>query len=69
VRLFPCFTAGPTLTPYHSGCTRLVSNFLLGEIKGIPNLNQPIADIRDNAKAHYLALIRPEIHGKRIVIC
>lgn len=41
----------------------MITKVMKRDIPGLPNIKFPTVDVRDVARAHYLALITPGIQG------
>ncbi len=67
--IIPGGILGPTLgdTNFHSGS--LVKQMLTGEMKFLPNVGLGLADVREVALAHILAVERPEVSNGKRYIC
>ena len=46
----------------------MIAKIMRRGIPGLPNIMFPTVDVRDVAKAHYLALVTPGIQGQRFII-
>lgn len=67
VTIHPEFIVGPSLIKERHSSADGIAKMMMREIPGIPFLILPSVDIRDVARAHYLALITPEIQGQRFI--
>jgi len=72
--IHPMFITGPTLytdssliNGFESG--ELVVKIMTGKFPMVPNLRMGISDVRDVAKAHLLALEKPEAVNQRFICC
>ncbi|KAJ1366876.1 hypothetical protein KIN20_027658 [Parelaphostrongylus tenuis] len=66
--LNPTFVVGPLLIDEEGASISLMRRFINGEMPAVPELNLACVDVRDVAKAHVEAMIRPESDGERILI-
>ncbi|KAI6173805.1 NAD dependent epimerase/dehydratase family protein [Aphelenchoides besseyi] len=66
--LNPTFVIGPLLTNTLGASVTTMKKFLNFEVPGIPPLQMGMVDVRDVARAHILAMQRPETDGERILI-
>ncbi|KAI6205698.1 hypothetical protein M3Y94_00821900 [Aphelenchoides besseyi] len=66
--LNPTFVIGPLLTNTLGASITTMKKFLNFEVPGIPPLHMGMVDVRDVARAHILAMQRPETDGERILI-
>lgn len=63
MRIHPTFVVGPTLVGEMSSSVGVVAKILSGELKGLPDVQMGMVDIRDVAMAHFIALTKEGIHG------
>jgi len=69
VTINPGFILGPALTSRQdSSSIKIMNDFVKGKYKsGIPDTSIGIVDVRDVAKAHFLATVNPNIRGRTII--
>lgn len=72
--IHPMFITGPTLYTdstlikgFESG--EMVVKIMAGKFPMVPNLRMGVSDVRDVAKAHLLALEKPEAANQRFICC
>jgi len=72
--IHPMFITGPTMYTdstlikgFESG--ELVVKIMTGKFPMVPNLRMGVSDVRDVAKAHLLALEKPEAANQRFICC
>jgi nucleoside-diphosphate-sugar epimerase len=63
----PTFILGPTLTSDLRSSTQLIKAMLDGTMTVVPRARFGIADVRDVAELHILAMAAPEAAGKRFL--
>eukprot|EP00350_Pseudokeronopsis_sp_OXSARD2_P010123 CAMPEP_0170554536 /NCGR_PEP_ID=MMETSP0211-20121228/12395_1 /TAXON_ID=311385 /ORGANISM="Pseudokeronopsis sp., Strain OXSARD2" /LENGTH=77 /DNA_ID=CAMNT_0010863675 /DNA_START=487 /DNA_END=720 /DNA_ORIENTATION=- len=68
VTLHPCFVIGPTLIKDENSSVAAIAKFLRGDVPGVPRLMSPCVDVRDVAMAHFVAIEKEGLHGKRIIL-
>lgn len=64
----PGLIAGPPLDGRFGSSLRAVQRLLAAKDPALPDIYLPTVDVRDVAKAHVLALEKPETAGKRILM-
>lgn len=67
VTINPSFVLGPLLWAERSPSLELVAMLLSGKVPLVPDLYFGLVDVRDVAKAHYLAMVAPDAAGKRFI--
>lgn len=68
VSINPSLVLGPLITPTVCKSLQVVKKFLDHSTRGIPRLQFNIADVRDVAKAHVLAMTSESAPGNRIIV-
>ncbi len=68
ITLHPTFIIGPTLITERNSTPEGMAKIMTRNIPGIPNLVLPAVDVRDVARAHYLAFEKEGINGERFLI-
>lgn len=63
----PSFILGPLLNNDAGTSGALVTRFLSGSLPAAPKIGFPCIDVRDVAALHVLAMISPQVAGKRLV--
>ena len=66
--LNPTFVLGPTLITSKNSTCEAIAKVIRRDVPGIPVLIIPGIDVRELAHAHYEALVRLGLNGKRIAI-
>lgn len=63
----PGLVLGPVLEKDYGSSGEVVHKILKGDFPGLPRLGFPLADVRDVAHLHVLAMERPEAAGERFI--
>lgn len=58
---------GPTLDQHISGSFSIIENLINGSSKFVPNIKMNLADVRDVAEMHILAMANPAAIGQRFI--
>lgn len=64
----PAMILGPTLDRHYTTSLGVIARMMLGKDLILPNIGFAIVDVRDVAKAHVGALLRPQTIGKRYIL-
>jgi dihydroflavonol-4-reductase len=64
----PGFIFGPTFINRDSSSLELLKNLMNGKYPGLAKISIPIVDVREVAKAHLFAIIKPEAANHRIIV-
>lgn len=65
----PGFVFGPILSNVPCTSIEPLVRLLLGTMPAVPDIVFPSVDVRDVAKAHILAMIKPYANKKRFILC
>ena len=68
VTILPGACFGPTLIPYAQSTLTFIEQILANKTPMLLNINFPVIDIRDVAKAHIVAMEKPESAGNRYIL-
>ena len=63
----PVAVLGPVMSEDVSSSLQLISQPLQGKLPAFPKLNFGVVDVRDVARAHIEAMVRPEANGERFI--
>jgi nucleoside-diphosphate-sugar epimerase len=66
--ILPVAVMGPVMGKEISGSNHVIERMLNGRMPLMPDLYFPIVDVRDVARAHVEAMVRPEAAGERFII-
>ena len=64
----PGFVQGPAITKSSGTSVGFVKSVLTGKLPGTPDVSVGIVDVRDVARAHIVAMEKPESNGKRYLL-
>jgi nucleoside-diphosphate-sugar epimerase len=68
VTLHPTAVFGPTLISECTGSIEGIVKIMRRDVPGLPEMWLPCVDVRDVAEAHIEALVKPGLHGQRILL-
>ena len=68
VTILPGACFGPTLTPHAQSTLILLEQILANKTPVLLNLNFLVTDVRDVAKAHIVAMEKPQASGNRYIV-
>jgi len=61
----PAVILGPILTKFTGTSVDIIKAVLAGEVPGVVDISMGVVDVRDVARAHIIAMEKPECNGKR----
>jgi len=64
----PAVILGPILTKFTGASVDIIKAVLAGEVPGVVDISMGVVDVRDVARAHIIAMEKPECDGKRFLL-